>query len=131
MTRLPFLLLFSLFLAGCASTPSPDYIALVQANIVKGESTKDDVLRLFGKPRNKSLMDSTMPKVPFVDMDSVMPYEMWTYSWAIDRSGIYKEPGKVFPLFGTLTYAYDVKTVVFNFDRDGKVTGYSVNEATV
>ena len=121
-------------LASCASTPHQriDHIALVRQNIVKGQSTKEDVIRLLGKPQNKTTMDysaANMPTVGSIDTAALMPYEMWTYSWVNESFPITKEPGKMFPLFGTIGHSIHTATLVFNFDREGKVVGYTTNES--
>lgn len=123
-------LIISIFVTGCATTPKQniDYLELVRAELKQNVSTKEDVKQLLGRPQNRSVMDysnANMPKLPYVNTADIMPYEMWTYSWV--QTIHEKEPGKTFPLLGTVRQSVQVVTV--SFDRDGKVTGFTTNES--
>lgn len=121
-----------LLLTGCASaSPKINYIELTRQRIVQGESTKEDVLRLLGKPQSKMVMDYQMPVISNsnVDMSKVMPYEMWTYSWLY--WDMHNEKPGLKGFFGRTVMDQEIKTLVFNFDRGGKVTGYTTNETSI
>lgn len=121
--------LICVLIAGCAtaSRQRVDRLDLVRSQLKQNVSTKDDVKTLLGRPQNRSVMDysnANMPKLPYVDTATIMPYEMWTYSWV--QTITEKEPGKTFPLLGTIHQTVQIVTI--NFDRNGIMTGFTTTE---
>ncbi len=122
-----------LFLAtGCASTSKRiDYVALTQSNLTANQSTKDDVLKLLGKPQNKTVMNYQMPALPYADTSKIMPYEMWTYSWYSLHMHNKNNKTGMAGFFSPVVADQDIQTLVINFDREGKMIGYTTNETSI
>lgn len=110
-----FLPAFMLVLAACASSPAPqpDMRELLASNAVKYGSGQDEIRQIFGEPENRSRLPA-----PSGESSSGLPmaHEMWVYSW-VEPEG---ESGDT-----------RHKTLIFNFDRDGRVIDYTVSDNTL
>lgn len=102
-TPLLILAALSVCLASCASVPqapAPKIKFLtrdrVEQHIIKGRTTKGEVIAEFGSPNSETVSSSTLPG---------MPYEMMVYS-------------KVY-------LAGEAAVLMVNVDKNGVVTGYT------
>jgi len=95
------------------------------ALIVKGETTKEEVLELLGKPSSKITSNYEMPDVMGIDMSKIMPYETWTYTKVVANNSI---SGKNFIQYlgtGSGTVIEETKSLTVQFDKNGVVQSYA------
>lgn len=149
--RLCCLLVFALTAAGCAvfrsgvthtygkKQLSPEFIA---ANIVKGKTTKAEVVALLGKPDSTMVMDYNMPtfEVPkygeggivgsqTVDVSAMMAHETWTYSKIqLHQTGLNPKGFLWYAVTGTTFDSTKTSTLSIGFNKEGVVTTYTFME---
>lgn len=127
-----YLLVMALFIAGCVGAQKTGSFNQYTAEqvLVKGKTTKQEVLEKFGAPNIVTKQADYMPKIQSKDIQIEMPAtatadEVWTYSKSsMDMSGAW---ASVFLLggFGSST-SMKMFTLMIYFDKAGIVQDYSV-----
>ena len=109
-------LLVALSLVGCASTGNQNVKAATQesvrAQLKEGVTTKDEVRKMLGEPSSVSFTDSGN--------------EIWTFKYSEAQS----HASNFIPIVGLFSSGADVKNkeVIVLFDKDGKITKYTMRE---
>jgi outer membrane protein assembly factor BamE (lipoprotein component of BamABCDE complex) len=105
-------------LSGCTSSgtealKSQD-MAAVNASIVDGKTTRDDILRIYGKPTQTTITSKQR--------------EIWVYSWSHSTP----QPQSFIPYAGVFVAASDVqhKHLLIAFDSNNVVASHSVSEGS-
>lgn len=101
------LVLGALILTNCAAPPAGPPVnritrARVERFLIKGKTTKSQVLAEFGAPSNSTIMNTSTPTIT----PNAIPYETIAYT-------------KVYS-----TFPMDVVSLIVQLDRKGVVIGY-------
>lgn len=84
ISMLLFVVLCASVVAGCAInrtfTQGKDFDATKREQIVKGQSTQADVLKIYGEPANKGIDDKYNEFWVYVYAESQNSFNMWTNS---------------------------------------------------
>jgi len=110
------LLFVALSIAGCASTGNQNVKAATQesvkAQLKEGVTTKEEVRKMLGEPTSVSFTDSGN--------------EIWTFKYSEAQS----HASNFIPIVSLFSSGADVKNkeVVVLFDKDSKITKYTMRE---
>jgi len=108
----------ALWLTGCASSGNEvlrsQDISAVNSSIIDGQTTRDDIQRIYGQPARVSFLSEKN--------------EMWTYAWARAQA----QGQNFIPIVGACTRAYDVraKELVVVFNEKNVVVRHAMTDNT-
>jgi hypothetical protein len=120
-------ILFFLVLSGCLSSGNPSIIdQTVVGQIKEGITTKDEVMKLLGKPNSVGRGSGTFPGMAAFPM-SVPKYEVWTYQ----HLSVETDAATFIPIVGLVTgdATSHVNSLTLFFDDKGLVTYIQSNES--
>ncbi len=108
----------TLAVANCASSGNQvlrsQDVAAVNQTVVDGQTTRDDIARIYGQPSRVSFLSEKN--------------EMWTYAWAHAQA----QGQNFIPIVGAFVRAYDVrsKELVVVFNEKNIVVRHAVTDNT-
>jgi hypothetical protein len=114
-----------MFLTACAdisTTSGTPQLSrgLVERSLVKGKTTKEEVIALLGEPQSTVSGDASIPG---------MPAETWTYTKTFYRDAAKKEglAGSFarYAVTGSLYDRVEVSVLIVMFDQGGRVSGHT------
>ncbi len=123
------LLSFGTFVSGCASSGNPEIQREDLTSQIKiGESTKNDVRRLFGPPNGTSRYAGTVPQLPGHPATTPGTFsEIWTYAHVNTEIA----PVTFIPIVGLFagSATSEVNPLTITFDDKGIVRGVRTGQA--